>query len=201
MLFHVRLSDYPVSRRNANLRESHWAYFEDHAAHFIARGATFDDDGKTFRASVIFVDFPDRAAVETFVANEPLNKAGVFERVEIARWSNPLARRQRDFARQDGQVCWYIRGWGKSGTNDKRNELFAAHQAYFRPYDAAHFIVRGGVLADDGITWIGSANLIALPDRATVEAFVAEEPFNKNGLFERVLIERYNFGGRPGQLT
>lgn len=201
MLFHVRLSDYPVSRRNADLREAHWAYFEDHAAHFIARGATFDDDGKTFRASVIFVDFPDRAAVETFVANEPLNKAGVFERVEIARWSNPLARRQRDFTRQDGQVCWYIRGWGKPGTNDKRNELFAAHQAYFKPYDAAHFIVRGGVLADDGTTWVGSANLMALPDRAAVEAFMAGEPFNKNGLFERVLIERYNFGGRPGQLT
>ncbi len=201
MLFHVRLSDYPVSRRNSALRDAHWKYFENHADHFIARGATFEDDDNIFKASVIFVDFPNRDAVESFLANEPLNKAGVFQSVEIARWSNPLARRQRDFARKDGQVCWYIRGWGKPGTNDKRNELFAAHQAYFKPYDGEHFIVRGGVLADDGATWTGSANLISLPDRAAIEAFVAEEPFNKNGLFERIAIERYNFGGRPGQLT
>ena len=42
MLFHVRLKDYEPSRRNADLREAHWTYFEDHADHFIARGATFD---------------------------------------------------------------------------------------------------------------------------------------------------------------
>ena len=79
--------------------------------------------------------------------------------------------------------------------------MFAARQAYFKPYDADNFIVRGGALDDDGKMWTGSANLIALPDRGSVEEFVAEEPFCKNGLFERVLIERYNFGGRPGQVT
>ena len=41
MLFHVRLKDYAPSRRNADLREAHWSYFEDHADHFVARGATF----------------------------------------------------------------------------------------------------------------------------------------------------------------
>ena len=201
MLFHVRLKDFDPSRRNSALREAHWTYFEDHADHFIARGATFDDEGKIFRASVIFIDFPDRAAAEAFIADEPLNKAGIFESIEMVRWSNPLGRRQRDFVRRDGQICWYIRGYGKPDTNERRNELFAAHQAYFKPYDADNFIVRGGALDDDGKMWTGSANLIALPDRGSVEELVAEEPFCKNGLFERVLIERYNFGGRPGQVT
>lgn len=200
MLFHVRLTDYPVNRRNSGLRDAHWTYFEDHADHFVARGATFDDEGKAFKASIIYIDFPDRAAAESFIAHEPLNKAGVFETVEIMRWSNPLGRRQRDFARKDGQVCWYIRSWAKPGANEKHNALFAAHQAYFKPYDAEHFIVRGGVLAEDGTTWMGSANLIALPDRQAVEAFVADEPFCKNGLFDRIVIERYKFGGRPGQV-
>jgi hypothetical protein len=201
MLFHVRLTDYPVSRRGAELREAHWRYFEEHADRFIARGATRSDDGKAFKASVIYVDFADRAAVESFVASEPLNKAGVFETVEIVRWSNPLGRRQRDFARQEGQSYWYLRGWGKPGSSPRRNELLPDHLAYFKPYDAAHFIVRGGALADDGETWIGSANLIALPDRAAAEAFVAAEPFYRNGLFERFIIERYMLGGRPGQIT
>ena len=201
MLFHVRLTDYPVSRRTDALREAHWRYFEDHAEHFIARGATRSDDGKTFKASVLYVDFPDRAAVESFVANEPLNKAGVFETVEIVRWSNPLGKRQRDFPRREGQSYWYLRGWGKPGSSPRRNALLGEHVAYFKPYDAEHFIVRGGALKDDGETWIGSANLIALPDRAAAEAFVADEPFYKNDLFERFIIERYMFGGRPGQIT
>ena len=201
MLFHDRLRDHEPSKRNAELREAHWKYFEDHAEHFIARGATFDDAGKVFKSSVIFIDFPDRKAADQFVANEPLNKAGVFQSVEIVSWSNPLGRRQRDFVRTDGQMCWYIRGYGKPGMNDRRNELFAQHQAYFKPYDAENFIVRGGALADDGTTWIGSANLIALADRESIGDFVTNEPFYKNGLFERIVVERYNFGGRPGQVT
>jgi uncharacterized protein len=201
MLFHVRMTDYPVSRRTPELRDRHRQYFDDHADCFIARGATHGDDGGAVLSSVIYVELPDRAAAERFIAEEPNNKAGVYMNVEIFRWSNPLNRRQRDFPRRDGQVLWYIRGYAKPGAHARREALLAAHQAYFQPYDAAHFVVRGGVLDEDGRTWLGSANLIALPDRNAALAFAAEEPFCKNGLFERVLIERYSFGGRPGQVT
>jgi uncharacterized protein YciI len=201
MLFHVRMTDYPVSRRTPQVRDQHRKYFDDHADHFIARGATHSDDGKTVRSSVIYVDFPDRPALERFIANEPCNRAGVYMSVEIFRWVNPLNRRQRDFPREEGQVLWYVRGYAKPSAHALRESLFAAHQAYFKPYDAEHFIVRGGVLADDGTTWLGSANLIALPDRESADRFAAEEPFCKNGLFERMVIERYSFGGHPGQIT
>ena len=72
-----------------------------------------------------------------------------------------------------------------------RNERVDAHRAYFAAYDAAHFIARGGVLNDAGTLWEGSANLIALPSRGDVEAFLAEEPFYTNGLYDHVLVERY----------
>ena len=36
---------------------------------------------------------------------------------------------------------------------------------------------------------------------ADVEAFLRDEPFYRNGLYERVVVERYRFGGRPGQLV
>ena len=52
-----------------------------------------------------------------------------------------------------------------------------------------------------GEFWEGSANLIALPSRADVEAFLADEPFYSNGLYDEVLVERYKFGGRPGQIV
>jgi uncharacterized protein YciI len=200
MLFHVRMTDYPVPRRTPALRDQHWQYLDDHASHFIARGPTQTDDGSKKLSSLFFVDFPDRASVEQFVANEPNNKAGVHMHVEILRWGNPLNRKQRDFPRKDGQMYWYVRGYAKPGAHVRRQALFEAHQAYFKPFDAESFIVRGGVTTDDG-TWIGSANLLAMPDRASIDHFVAEEPFCKNGLFERVVVERFMFGGRPGQIV
>lgn len=200
MLFHVRMTDYPVPRRTPALRDRHWQYLDDHAAHFIARGPTQTDDGSKMLSSLFFVEFPDRASVEDFVANEPNNKAGVHMQVEIFRWGNPLNRKQRDFPRKDGALYWYVRGYAKPGAHLRRKELFEAHQAYFKPFDAEHFIVRGGVTTDDG-TWVGSANLLAMPDRASIDHFVAEEPFCKNGLFERVTVERFMFGGRPGQIV
>lgn len=61
--------------------------------------------------------------------------------------------------------------------------------------------MRGGVLDDDGALWEGSASRIALPTRADVEAFLSEEPFYADGLYERALVERYKFGGRAGQIV
>lgn len=149
MLFHVRMTDYPVSRRTPELRELHRKYLDEHAAHFIARGPTRSDEGARMLSSIFYVDFPDRATVEDFIANEPNNKAGVHMHVEIFRWGNPLNKKQRDFPRKEGQRYWYVRGYAKPGAHLRREALFDAHQAYFKPYDAEHFIVRGGVTTAD----------------------------------------------------
>ena len=52
-----------------------------------------------------------------------------------------------------------------------------------------------------GETWRGGANSIELPDRAAVMAFLEDEPFYRNGLYESVPAERCNFGGRSGRRT
>ena len=196
MLFHVRLTDFPVSRRDPSLRDAHLKYLDDRNDTIIARGPTQNDEGTQMRSGVFFIDVADRAAAERFAAEEPYNKAGGMMNTEIFGWGNPLKRTQWDFQRKDGQVYWYHRGYAKPGAHLRRKDLFEAHQAYFKRYDAEHFIVRGGVTDEDG-TWAGSATLIALPDRKTAEAFAVEEPFCKNGLFERVLIERFKMGGQP----
>ena len=202
MFFHVQLIDDPDApeRRPANV-EAHWEYFDDHRDHFIARGATLTDDFERYLSSVLFLEFDGWDEVRRFVDNEPMNRNGVYRDVTIRRWSNALGRLQRDYPRREEQLYWYIRGFGKPGSNDRRNELLDAHRAYFAPYDEDGFIVRGAVLDDDGALWEGSANLIALPSRAAVEAFLADEPFYVNGLYDRVLVERYKFGGRPGQIV
>ncbi len=202
MYFHIQLIDDPaVPERRAVSREAHWAYFDDHRDHFIARGATQTDDLTRTLSSVLFMEFEGWDEVRHFLDNEPNNRDGVYGEVRIRRWSHALGRTQRDFPRKKDQVCWYIRGFGKPGSNDRRNELVEAHLAYFAAYDAENFIVRGGVLDDAGASWEGSANLIALPSRNHVEAFLSEEPFYTNGLYDAVLVERYKFGGRPGQIV
>jgi hypothetical protein len=202
MHFHVRLVDGPEgAAKRRRFVDAHWQYFDDHCDHFVARGATVADDGSVVLASVIFVEFGSWDEVRRFVANEPLNRNGTYEDVVMSRWATGLARRQRDFPRREGQVGWYIRGYGKPGVHERRQDLLQAHRDYFAPYDVAHFIARGPLLDDEGLTWRGSANLICLPTRQDVDAFMADEPYCKNGLYERVLVERYRFGGRPGQIV
>ena len=72
---------------------------------------------------------------------------------------------------------WFIRGYAKSGIEEKRKALHDAHLAYFKPYDAAQFLTRGGTLTDDGGTWTGSVLIIDLPSRAAVHEFTAIECF------------------------
>ena len=203
MFFHIQLvDDQATPEKRAQSRQDHWQYFDRYKDNFIARGATTTDDGVTFLSSVLFVEFEDWKSVRSFVKNEPHNQNGVYKDIRINRWGHGLKpRRQRDFGREENQLAWYVRGFGKPDMHSKRMELLKGHLDYFQPYDDYHFIVRGGVRSDDGERWQGSANLIALPSRGAVQNFLAGEPFYMNGLYESVLVERYKFGGRPGQIV
>ena len=202
MQFHVQLIDDPeASDKRKTHVEAHRSYFDDHRDNFIARGATATDDLAQTLSSVIFVEFETWDAVRSFVENEPFNRAGLFRDIHIRRWASGLQRRQRDFPRQDGQAYWYIRGYGRPGSHDRRQEIVEAQRKFLAPYDESIIVARGPVLDDDGKEWQGSANLICMPSRGEVEAFLAEWPYCRNDLYERVLVERYRFGGRPGQIV
>lgn len=202
MLFHVQLIDDPgASGKRGEFRDDHWSYFDDHDKHFIARGATTTDDRTQILSSVSWVEFDSWEDVREFVAAEPLNRNGVYRETIIHRWRNGLGRRQHDFPRRDGQVCWYVRGYGKTGSHVRREEIVAAQREYLAPYDETVIVARGPILDDAGKDWQGSANLVCMPSRAELEAFLADWPYCRNGLYERVLIERYRFGGRPGQVV
>lgn len=167
----------------------------------MARGATLTDDMETYLSSVIFIEFGNWEAVRYFIDNEPLKKNGVYKEVRICRWHKGLERCQVNFPREEGQSYWYIRGVGRPNASSRRNELLEAHRAYFAAYDGKNFFTRGAVLDDEGEKWVGSANLIALPSRTQVDTFMAEEPFYMSGLYDRVLIERFKFGGRANQIV
>jgi uncharacterized protein YciI len=69
----------------------------------------------------------------------------------------------------------------------------AAHFAYLERHKDI-LVLGGALLADDGTTRIGSVLILNVPSRAAAEAFSADEPFRKAGLFKSITLTRMRRG-------
>ena len=72
--------------KRASLRDAHIAYLNQHNPVMFARGALLDDAGEKPIGSLLMLDVASKAEVDRFWANEPYNKAGVFEWSTVERW-------------------------------------------------------------------------------------------------------------------
>ncbi|MEP4380273.1 MAG: YciI family protein [Alphaproteobacteria bacterium] len=70
------------------LLEAHREYFIDggYLPRFIERGPLYNDDESEWVGSAMLIEFPDRAAVEEMLADEPYCKAGLYTSVDIHPW-------------------------------------------------------------------------------------------------------------------
>jgi uncharacterized protein YciI len=178
--------------------ETHWAFMDAYASKFVARGPTLADDGKSQTGSMHIVDLPDAEAVRVFAYEEPNYKAGVYSDVFVRRWQNELGRTMWEFKGDpEHNQRFLIIGLGKPGMSGARNQLQEARRRHFidKGYQE-RLITYGPLLSDDGTQWSGSAMMVELPDRAAVEAMLADDPYVRAGLYERVDIHRWRFGGR-----
>ena len=75
------------------------AYVKGFGEREIGYGHFLSDDGSDTLGTSFFMQLDDRAAAEKFVAEEPMNKAGVYGKVEIHRWSNSFGKRAADYRR------------------------------------------------------------------------------------------------------
>ena len=146
----------------------------------IGYGHLVSDDGVDTLGTTFFMQLDDRAAADAFLADEPLNKAGVYASTEVNRWSNSFGKRQDDYARKGMQQFLCM------GSKIDDPELLAAHlhdhEKYFAQYGNS-FIFRGPIRSADGADNIGTALLLELPGRAAAEEFWHNEPFAANGLY------------------
>lgn len=72
-----------------------------------------------------------------------------------------------------------------------RKRLRPDHLAYM--IAARHDLVFGGPVMDDDMErTLGSMFVIEKPDRQAVDAFLANEPYFRNGLFESVVVRVVN---------
>mgnify|MGYP001259019886 FL=1 len=84
MLFAIYMLDKPNSEvLRAQISKSHAAYMAENENGMRMGGPLYADDHKTMIGSVVIKNFDDRSDAETFISNEPYNKAGLFETVLI----------------------------------------------------------------------------------------------------------------------
>ncbi len=85
MLFIVLCHDKPNSLElRMKTRPDHLAYLQDAGARVKVAGPTLKN-GKP-AGSMILVDGASEMAVKLFAENDPYNKVGLFEKVEIIEW-------------------------------------------------------------------------------------------------------------------
>jgi uncharacterized protein len=179
-----------ADQRRALLAEQQ-GYVRNFAEHVIGYGHLVSDDGREALGTTFFMQL-DRADADAFVANEPMNRAGVYQRLDIHRWSNSFQKRAADYRRKGMQQ--FLCTGPKTGTPEFFRAHLHAHESYFASY-ADSFIFRGPIRSADGADNIGTALLLELPDRAAADRFWNEEPFAKNGGYRGdYRIVRWVFG-------
>jgi uncharacterized protein YciI len=168
------------------------AYVAPLGERVIGYGHFLSDDGRETLGTSFFMQLDDRAAADAFVANEPMNKAGVFARVDVNRWSNSFQKRAADYRRKGLQQ--FLCTGPKTGTPEFFRQHLHAHESYFASY-ADSFIFRGPIRSADGTENIGTALMLELPDRAAADQFWNNEPFAKHGGYsDSPRIIRWAFG-------
>ncbi|ONI82898.1 hypothetical protein ALI144C_17710 [Actinosynnema sp. ALI-1.44] len=161
------------------LLEAHWSYMDEYAKEMIARGPTFLDDD-TLTGSVHILDLPDATAARAFAFDEPCYQAGAYRDVMIRRWRNLLGRTMWDFhGGRDGGDRYAVIGLGAGEPVDETP-----------PADQEELIAYGPLLADDGVTWLGTAVLLRASGPEEARSVLTHDRYAD------VEVHNWAFGGR-----
>jgi uncharacterized protein len=136
------------------LNEAHWSYIDGFAAGMAARGPTLGTDRETWTGSIHIVDLPDIAAARAFVADEPYQRADLYDHHLIRRFENRLGRTM----------------WEFTGTPDESRFFVLADAPVQLPRE--RLIVWGDLLTADDERPAGVALALQAPALAEVEALV-----------------------------
>ncbi|MFN4309556.1 MAG: YciI family protein [Ferrovibrio sp.] len=69
-------------------RPAHKDYLAQVADRIAFAGPLLADDGSTMQGSLLVIDFPDRAAAEAWLKDEPFTRNGVYASVSVRAFAN-----------------------------------------------------------------------------------------------------------------
>jgi hypothetical protein len=87
-------------------------------------------------------------------------------------------------------MLFVIHALDKLGALQARLANYDAHKAFLSDTAArgVRIVMSGPLVAEDGVTMIGSLFVVEAVDLATVERFNAADPFHAAGIWDRVTI-------------
>lgn len=83
----------------------------------------------------------------------------------------------------------------------RRQAVRAAHFERLKPAVDSGALVCAGAVLDDAGTMIGSAFMAEFPDRAALDAWIAEDPYTQHGVWQRIEVHPFRFAVRNGQVS
>jgi uncharacterized protein YciI len=87
-------------------------------------------------------------------------------------------------------MLFAIHALDREGALSTRLANYEAHKAFLSDTSSrgVQIVMSGPLTADDGETMIGSLFIVEAPNRSTVEAFNAADPFKAAGIWDQVSI-------------
>jgi uncharacterized protein len=172
-------------RDDEELLEEHWSYMDGFADTMIARGPTLADDLDTATGSLHVLGLPRVEAVHEFVAREPNNRAGVYDRHRIWRFENLLGRTMWEFPRagDEPKFLVVVRSGETVAALDDLSE------------DLRERLILYGALSTLEAEQVGIGLAVQAADRVAVEALLRESRLGLDPDAD-VEIHSWEFGGR-----
>lgn len=192
MLFAYFLLDAPdMAVRRTELRAAHQQYLAGEGDRFFAAGPLRTDDFAQMTGSIFVMDWPSKAAAGTWLQDEPFTKNGVYGYINIKGFENKWPKEGRPPVRQTLFAHFCLNGEDAAGP---RVEFRPAHLDYLAATSDRLFAA--GPLYDDSAATdledrVGSLYIVDVADRAAADAWLAEEPFNRNGVYGDVWTQAY----------
>jgi uncharacterized protein YciI len=194
MHFAILIYDEPGSAAlRDQYRQAHLDYLKVFDAQTLFAGPFTTDDESADLGSLRLIEFPDRAAADRHVAEEPYVIGGVQKRWYIHCWLPRSPYSWRDCPRTKGHIQAMFHGLDQPGASALRHEFREAHEAYLAKHTGM-VMARGPLVTDDGEEPIGSVLLLDVPDMDAARVFMEQEPFYSNGVYKDINFHRWRFG-------
>jgi uncharacterized protein len=194
MLFSILIFDEPnTAALRDEHRRAHLDYLKEFDDQTLFAGPFTTDDESADLGSLRLIEFPDRAAAEKHVANEPYVLGGVQKRWTIHRWRPSVPYTWRDCPRTEGNIQALFHGLDVPNGMEIRKANRKAHEDFLNEHGNT-VMCRGPMLTDDGESSLGSVILMDVPDMAAARAMMEIEPFFKAGCYDKITLHRWRFG-------
>ena len=93
MLYAIYCLDRPgQAGLRAATRQAHLDFLAPYVERIRFAGPLLAEDGESMVGSLLVIDFPDRAAVDAFLAADPYAKAGLFQSAVARPWRQVLPK-------------------------------------------------------------------------------------------------------------